>query len=89
MGRRGTRSSQHRKAKQILSHARISLRATRPEQKRQNQAGIVAVPIIAGSVFNQAGQEHQVNQPSTQSLADDNTQRPKRRNSLRCSRLAL
>ena len=36
-------------------------------------AGIVAVLIIVGAVFNQTSGEHQVNQPSTQSMADDNT----------------
>ena len=36
-------------------------------------AGIVAVLILVGAVFNQTSGEHQVNQPSTQSMADDNT----------------
>ena len=36
-------------------------------------AGIVAVLILVGAVFNQTSEEHQVNQPSTQSMADDNT----------------
>jgi len=40
-------------------------------------AGIVALLIIAGSVFNQTSQVSQVNQPSTQSLADDNSTAPK------------
>ena len=34
---------------------------------------IVAVLILVGAVFNQTSGEHQVNQPSTQSMADDNT----------------
>jgi hypothetical protein len=36
-------------------------------------AGIVVVLILVGSVLNQTSEEHQVNQPSTQSMADDNT----------------
>ena len=36
-------------------------------------AGIVAVLILVGAVFSQTSEEHQVNQPSTQSMADDNT----------------
>ena len=36
-------------------------------------AGIVAVLILVGAVLNQTSEEHQVNQPSTQSMADDNT----------------
>ena len=40
-------------------------------------AGIVALLIVAGSVFNQTSQESQVNQPSTQSLADGNSTAPK------------
>jgi hypothetical protein len=36
-------------------------------------AGVVAVLILVGSVFNQTSQDRQVNQPSTQSMADDNT----------------
>ena len=32
---------------------------------------IVAVLILVGAVFNQTSGEHQVNQPSTQSMADD------------------
>ena len=36
-------------------------------------AGIVAVLILVGAVLSQTSEEHQVNQPSTQSMADDNT----------------
>ena len=36
-------------------------------------AGIVAVLILVGAVFNRTSGEHQANQPSTQSMADDNT----------------
>ena len=36
-------------------------------------AGIVAVLILVGSVLSQTSEQHQVNQPSTQSMADDNT----------------
>jgi len=32
---------------------------------------IVAALILVGAVFNQTSGEHQVNQPSTQSMADD------------------
>jgi hypothetical protein len=36
-------------------------------------AGIVAILILVGSVFNQTSEEHHVNQASTQQLGDDNT----------------
>jgi hypothetical protein len=36
-------------------------------------AGIVAVLILVGCVLGQTSEEHQVNQPSTSSMADDNT----------------
>ena len=58
-----------------VHHARISLRqdtATKSD-KAMTIGLIVAVLILVGAVFNQTSGEHQVNQPSTQSMADDNT----------------
>jgi hypothetical protein len=41
-------------------------------------AGIIAALILMGSMFLiQSGEEAQINQPSTQSLADDNNTAPK------------
>jgi uncharacterized membrane protein affecting hemolysin expression len=39
-------------------------------------AGIVVALILAGSVFNQTSQEHQVNQPSTESPISGDTKTP-------------